>query len=157
MSVFTFYIFDRAGACLYYHEWRRPRPAAAGAGSMPEDFKLVFGLVWSLRSFAAALDPRAAAPAPMGTPARIGDGAGFQSFRTEAYKLHFLEVPSGLKFVLTTAPHVGPLLEQMRHVYRALFVEHVAKNPLYAPGDAFLFEPFTVALNKYVHELGLLP
>ncbi len=33
----------------------------------------------------------------MGAPQRIGDGCSFNSFRTSAYKLHFLESPSGLK------------------------------------------------------------
>lgn len=56
---------------------------------------------------AAARPIRAPPPAPsvrrspakqqMGAPLRIGDGCAFQSFRTSAYKLHFLESPSGLK------------------------------------------------------------
>ena len=103
----------------------------------------------------------------MGAPTRIGQGCTFRAFKTDTYKLHFLESPSGLKvrtalqwlvlypclrglslnsfslspppqFLLTTAPSVGNLGEQLHHVYAALFVDHVAKNPLYTPGDQFL-------------------
>jgi hypothetical protein len=68
----------------------------------------------------------------------IGDLPTFSSFRTNNYKLHFLESPSGLKLLLVTDPTVGNLADQLNHIYSALFVELVAKNPLYTPGDAFL-------------------
>ena len=42
------YMFDRAGACLHYHEWARPRAPEAG---LAEDAKLMFGLLFSLRAF----------------------------------------------------------------------------------------------------------
>lgn len=32
---------------------------------------------------------------------------GFHSFRTDTYKLHFFETPTGFKFVLTTDPGAG--------------------------------------------------
>ena len=43
-----------------------------------------------------------------------------------------------LQFVLTTDPSVGAMVEQLQYIYSALFVELVAKNPLYTPGEAFL-------------------
>jgi hypothetical protein len=30
------------------------------------------------------------------------------------------------------------MVEQLQYIYASLFVELVAKNPLYTPGDAFL-------------------
>ncbi|KAI7842439.1 hypothetical protein COHA_004078 [Chlorella ohadii] len=156
MPCFTFYIFNRKGACQYYHEWQRLKPVRSGAGSQEEDFKLMFGLFWSMRALSSALDPKNPAKQQMGAPQRIGDGCSFNSFRTSAYKLHFLESPSGLKFVLTTDPSVGSLAEALQYIYASLFVELVAKNPLYTPGEPFLFEPFSAALNKYMRTLGLL-
>lgn len=29
-----------------------------GAGSIQEDFKLMFGLVWSMKAFSTAIDPK---------------------------------------------------------------------------------------------------
>lgn len=57
MLCYTLYIFDRHGSCQYYHEWSRPRSVLQGAGSMQEEFKLLFGLVWSLKALSATIDP----------------------------------------------------------------------------------------------------
>jgi hypothetical protein len=58
MPAYSLYIFNRQGVCQYYHEWSRPKPVKQGAGSQEEDFKLVFGLFWSMKTFAAAVDPK---------------------------------------------------------------------------------------------------
>lgn len=155
MGCYTFYIFNRNGTCQYYHEWTRQR---RGVGVGPEDFKLTFGLFWSMRGLAAALDPTRSggkAGGAVGRPLRIGEGAAFRSFQTDAYKMHFYESPTGLKLVMLTDPSVGDLSNQLATIYGQLFVQHVARNPLYSPGDAFLFEPFSSALNKYIRSLGL--
>lgn len=52
------YMFGRDGACLYYHEWLRPKPVRDGAGSTSDDQKMMFGLFFSLKTFAAAMDPK---------------------------------------------------------------------------------------------------
>lgn len=54
MGCFNMYILNREGTCLCYHEWRRPR-----ACDLPpeDDQKNMFGLLFALRTFAAALDP----------------------------------------------------------------------------------------------------
>lgn len=57
MVCFTFYIFNRKGVCQYYHEWSRSKPSREG-GSKQEDFKLMFGLFWSMKTFSAAMDPK---------------------------------------------------------------------------------------------------
>ena len=51
---------------------------------------------------------------------------------------------------------MGDLSQQLEHVYNVLYLEHVVKNPLYTPGDQFLFEPFTLALSRYMMSLKLL-
>ncbi len=51
------YVFDRAGTALHYAEWHRPKPVSAGAGSPADDAKMMFGLLFSLRTLAAAVDP----------------------------------------------------------------------------------------------------
>jgi Sybindin-like family len=56
---YNIYIFNREGTCLYYHEWSRPKPVQHGAGSEQDDQKMMFGLFFSLKTFTAAMDPRA--------------------------------------------------------------------------------------------------
>jgi hypothetical protein len=67
MGCLTFYVMNRAGRPLYYHEWMRPK-ALAGPGSQAEDFKLMFGLVWSMKAFAAAMDPKRCPSGALGLP-----------------------------------------------------------------------------------------
>lgn len=56
--LFNIYIFNREGVCLYYHEWCRPKSVREGAGSVSDDQKMMFGLFFSLKTFAAAMDPK---------------------------------------------------------------------------------------------------
>ena len=53
------YVFDRAGTALHYAEWDRPKSVRArgGAGTPADDAKMMFGLLFSLRTLAAAVDP----------------------------------------------------------------------------------------------------
>jgi trafficking protein particle complex subunit 1 len=94
---------------------------------------------------------------PFMTPLRINDGACFHSFATNNYRLHFLEVPSGLKLILTTAPQFADCQQVLQYIYDSLYVELVMKNPLYTPGLPFQNELFTQGLQKYLRSIpGML-
>ncbi|GMY07340.1 transposon tx1 uncharacterized 149 kda protein [Fagus crenata] len=69
----------------------------------------------------------------LGVPQFPGQGCSFQSFRTNTYKLSFMESPSGIKIILVTHPRTGDLRESLKYIYN-LYVEYVVKNPLYNPG-----------------------
>jgi trafficking protein particle complex subunit 1 len=95
----------------------------------------------------------------LGTPRRIGQGCQFYSYKTDVYKMHFFESPSGMKvsaallrcphcasaprlttctqMVLNTSSDVGNLKEALGYIYDDVFVEFVVKNPLYNPGEPF--------------------
>jgi hypothetical protein len=42
---------------------------------------------------------------------------GFQSFKTEGFKLHYFETASGLKFVITTDLAAPDMNEHLRSIY----------------------------------------
>ena len=145
MLPYSFYMFNRDGECLQYIEWSRPRQAANAA----DDAKMVFGLLFSLNAFVSKIDPAGGGgPPPPGPPPPRK--LGFQSFRTDTYKLHYLELPSGIQLVLTTEPSAGDLRDSLRHIYGSLYVELVQKSPLHAPGRPFVSEPFVTAVQKYL-------
>jgi uncharacterized protein YcfL len=52
-GAYTFYIYNKQGICVHYREWLRPLVTL----SPQEDQKLMFGLLFSLKSFTAKLDP----------------------------------------------------------------------------------------------------
>ena len=58
MVAHNIYFFNRQGTCLYYYEWHRPKHVREGAGTPADDQKMMFGLFFSLKTFAAAMDPR---------------------------------------------------------------------------------------------------
>ncbi len=48
---------------------------------------------------------------------------GFQSLRTNKYKLHFYETPSGLKFVLNTDLGVGNIHSYLQQMYSKVCIK----------------------------------
>ena len=57
--------------------------------SKEEEAKLLYGMLFSLKSFSAKLSP-------------IDMKQGFTSYKTNVYRLSLYETPSSLKFVLNT-------------------------------------------------------
>ncbi|KAG8476710.1 hypothetical protein CXB51_030451 [Gossypium anomalum] len=171
------YVFNRNGVCLLYREWNRPLHTL----NPQQDHKLMFGLLFSLKSLTAKMDPtkyhfvslslhsfqhqfsvavynfllmmRSAEKGNLGIPQLPGQGCSFHSFRTNTYKLSFMETPSGIKFILVTNPRTGDLRETLKYIYN-LYVEYVAKNPLYTPGTLIRCELFNTALDQYVRSIA---
>jgi trafficking protein particle complex subunit 1 len=90
--IYCFYLFNRDGVCLYYEDWNRVRKPK----SLPEEQKLIFGLLFSLKATVLAMSPR--------QPTE-----GLHSYCTATYKLNYFETMTGLKFVLITDPTVPSL------------------------------------------------
>ncbi|KAG6742264.1 hypothetical protein POTOM_055554 [Populus tomentosa] len=123
------YVFNRNGVCLLYREWNRPLHTL----NAQQDHKLMFGLLFSLKSLTAKMDPTSMDKGNLGVPQLPGQGCSFHSFRTNTYKLSFMETPSGIKIILITHPKTGDLRESLKYIYN-LYVEYVVKNPIYTPG-----------------------
>ncbi|THG01618.1 hypothetical protein TEA_016092 [Camellia sinensis var. sinensis] len=131
------YVFNRNGVCLLYREWNRPLHTL----NAQQDHKLMFGLLFSLKSLTAKMDPTSAEKGNLGVPQLPGQGCSFHSFRTNTYKLSFMESPSGIKIILVTHPRTGDLRDSLKYIYN-LYVEYVVKNPLYTPGTPIRFYGF---------------
>lgn len=134
MTVFNLYIFDRNGNCLYYAEWNRRKQSGI---SQDEEFKLMFGLLFSIRSFVSRMSP-------------TDQNDGFVSYRTNQYKLHFYETPSGLKFVINTDLSVGNIHDVLQQLYSQVFVEYAIKNPAYSLGQPVISELFKSKLDEFI-------
>lgn len=137
MTVFNLYVFDRNCTCLYYREWLRTKEAGI---SKDEEFKLMYGMIFSIKSFLSRLSHKNAKE-------------NFLSYSTSKYKLHYFESATGLKFVLNTDVSVGSLSNELWHVYSTIYVEYVTKNPLIELGEKITSELFTTTLDAYIQSL----
>jgi len=78
----------------------------------------------------------------------------FTAYKTSSYKLHFFESATGFKFILLTDPSVGNIQEQLKHIYKNIFVEYVKKNPVYKLGAKVTCHLFEEVLEKYAQSLN---
>mmetsp|Transcript_36672 Transcript_36672/g.59268 ORF Transcript_36672/g.59268 Transcript_36672/m.59268 type:complete len:142 (+) Transcript_36672:67-492(+) len=136
MTVYNLYIFSRSGVCLFYEEWSRRKLDMSAS----EDRKLMFGLLFSMKAFVNKLSPKPSTE-------------GFHSFRTNAFKLHYYETPSGLRFVLNTDANAGDLRETLKYIYSQIYVPIALRNPLYTPNDPITSDLFSTALQKCIRGL----
>lgn len=81
--------------------------------------KMLFGLLFSLKQFAVKMDPKEDATKP----------CSFHAFRTNNYKLHFLETATGLLFLLTTDPSAPDMRDRLLQC-SVLHDDLVVKNPI---------------------------
>ncbi|XP_005106411.1 trafficking protein particle complex subunit 1 [Aplysia californica] len=141
MTIFNFYLFDRHGTCLYYAEWNRKKQLTM---SKEEEFKLMYGMIFSIKSFASRLSP-------------TDMKEGFLNFTTSKYKLHFFETPSGLKFIMNTDLSVGNMKDVLHQIFSSLYVEYVVKNPLCELDQPVTSELFKTKLDEYIRGLPQFP
>lgn len=136
VQLYTLSIFNRQGAPLFYKEWSRPSPAK----DMKEEHKLMFGFLFSLKQLVSKMSPR--------------KGGGFYACSTSAYKLHYFETASGLRFVLTTDLAAADMRETLRYIYSQIYVECLTKNPLYTPGEPISCPLFIDNLERYTSTIS---
>jgi len=136
MTIYNLYIFGNSGHCIFHCDWKRDRKS-----SMPkqEEFKLVYGMLHSVRSVVNKLSP---------TDSR----QGFQNFQTNKYKLNYFETASGIKFVMNSDKRATGIQDLLRQIYSMVFVEHVVKNPLIDPNTEINSELFKQKLNDLVQK-----
>nr|XP_015912822.1 trafficking protein particle complex subunit 1 [Parasteatoda tepidariorum]XP_015912823.1 trafficking protein particle complex subunit 1 [Parasteatoda tepidariorum]XP_015912824.1 trafficking protein particle complex subunit 1 [Parasteatoda tepidariorum] len=139
MTIYNLYIFNSAGSCIYYHEWLRRREAGM---SRDEEMKLMYGLIFSLKSFVQKLSP-------------VDCKDGFLNYRTSRYKLNFYETGTGLKLIMNTDVNSTNVREYLQKIYKEVYVEYVVKNPECKLNKEIVSEVFKSKLDKLVRSLPI--
>ncbi|KAK6738476.1 hypothetical protein RB195_020525 [Necator americanus] len=101
-----------------------------------EEFKLMFGMLLSLRSFAERLSSK--------------DGQQLvRYFKTSSYRMNYMETPTGLKMVMNTDPSAVGIPELIRAIYQ-IYVDTVMKNPLIDTSTQITSDLFATRVDQLV-------
>ncbi|KAF8386735.1 trpp-1 [Pristionchus pacificus] len=116
MAIYNLYIFNKDGTCIFYREWKREKQSGLPRS---EEYKLMFGMLISLRSFAERLSTK---------DGEIPDGS--LCYATTYSEQDIVpRSPTGLKMVLNTDPNANGVPDLVRGIYQA-YVECITKNCL---------------------------
>jgi len=124
--IYNLHLFDGSGNCIF----------SLNREEREEDTKLLYGFLYSLKSFSLRI-----------APVLLKENSFF-TYSTNCYQLLFLEMATSLKLVLLVNPDVSKSNEyykqMLREFYRTVYVEYVIKNPIKPkPGaviDSLLFK-----------------
>ena len=142
MTIYNLYIFNSEGQCIYYWEWKR---SGVSNVSQTEEFKLMYGMIFSIKSFINRLSP-------------IDTENQFVSYATNKHRLHFYETASKLKFVLNTDLQADTtrVCDILKEIYSGYYVQYVVKNPFCDPkGVSIESSLFTKKLNVFISNLSI--
>jgi hypothetical protein len=122
-------VFDRKGKTLFTKRYakKNKEEVEVDEEQLSEQRKLVFGMLFSLREVASSLTP------DDGTK----DGR-IHSVKTGASTLYSYETNSGLRFALymsasSDSADASSIRSALSHVYNELWINCVARSPLYNP------------------------
>lgn len=126
MPVHSLHVFDRKGKALFTKRYVKESEEPD-----PDQLKLVFGMLYSLREVSASLSGHEGGG--------LGPDGGLHSVRTGASTLYNYETASGLRFAMyVTAESTNPIFatpirKSLAHVYHELWIKSVTRSPLYRP------------------------
>lgn len=142
-KIYSFHIFDRHCNCIFYTSWNQTDQKDLEL--VKEDSKLVYGVAFSLRNIITKLNP---------DKKRYFDitSESFLVYRTNAYKLHYLETATSVKFVLMTDHSTPNLRKEMEEIYR-VYVNYVSKNAMISFDSAINNDLFRSQLQRYIRTL----
>ncbi|XP_065072779.1 trafficking protein particle complex subunit 1 [Ochlerotatus camptorhynchus] len=137
--IYNLYIFDKYGTLLHYAEWNRLKQSGI---TKDEEAKLMYGMLFSLKSFVNKISP-------------IDPKEGFLYYKTNKYALHYVEVSSGLNFVLNTDTTASGIKDFLLQLYSKIWVEYVVRNPLWTIGTPVTSDLFKSKLDEFVKQSPL--
>lgn len=152
-KIIEFFIFHRNSTCLLHLEPQEDKNLisnkAITASSNKENehrYKLLFGLLFSMRSFVKQVSPDNGKNDP--------NKDALKSFSTANYKVHYEEFLNGLRFIIITTPMKSYLGDAMRTIFQNFYTTLISKNVFANPEEQIKNEVFMELVNSYLITLN---
>uniref|UniRef100_A0A0N4ZPF2 Trafficking protein particle complex subunit n=1 Tax=Parastrongyloides trichosuri TaxID=131310 RepID=A0A0N4ZPF2_PARTI len=133
MTIYNFYLFNTNGKCIYYKDFQRTRKNDM---DLEEEFKLIFGMIFSLNSFSTKLCTKDSAQQ-------------LKSYTTNTYKMFYMETLTGYKLILNTDPDALGINDLLQSIYKT-FADIVVSNGLIDPNDKVNCEDFENTISQLI-------
>jgi len=78
----------------------------------------------------------------------------FKSFSTSTFKLHYIEILNGLRFVFLTGPTNLDFGTYLKDIYSAFYVNYISKNILINKEEPIKNEIFIELVTNYINNLN---
>lgn len=146
MQIFEFFIFNRNGVCLLHIDFQDETLSAKNKAQQvnrenENRYKLIFGLIFSMKSFVKNLSP-------------IGNVDFFKNFSTSNFKLNYVEFLNGFRFVLFTSPLKMDLSSYLKEIFSVYYVNLISKNILLNKDDVIKNDLFIESVYAYLSNLN---
>ena len=141
-----FFIFNKSGVCLYHLDLQegpniQNKALFAGDKTNLDRYKLIFGLLFSMKSFIKNVSPDKSKDM-------------FKSFFNTNYKLHYYEFLNGLRFIVFSIPMKLDLSNYLKEIYSAYYVNFISKNVFANKDEQIKSEIFSDLVSGYLTNLN---
>ena len=100
-------------------------------------YKLIYGLLFSMRSFVKKVSTNK-------------ETDTFRNFSTSEYKLHYIELINGLRFIILTNPTKSDYANNLKEIFKNYYFPLISSN-MFADKDAFITnEIFIESVKNYL-------
>lgn len=148
LHILEFFIFNRSGVCILHLDFQDDQLAPTNkALSMTNErqtenrYKLIFGLLFSMKSFVKNISPNKSLDF-------------FKNFSTSNFKLHYLELLNGLRFIILSTPMKMDLSQYLKDIYSAYYVNFISKNIMINKEKPIKNELFLELVSAYLTNLN---
>lgn len=148
LQIMEFFIFNRMGVCLVHIDLQEDQLIVTNKAlnlsadrKLEDRYKLIFGLLFSMKSFVKNLSPN-----------KTFDF--FKSYLSSKYKLHYIELLNGLRFVALTTPIKADLNPYLKEIFSAFYVNFISKNIFLNKDEPIRSDIFLELVFNYLTNLN---
>ncbi len=145
-KVKEFFIFNRYGICLCHIDLQNDENinkanCVITDRKLENRYKLIFGLLFSMKTFVKKISTNP-------------DNEKFKNFKTSEYKLHYLELINGLRFIILSSPTNSDYASYLNDIYNSFYVSLISLNPFIDKNSTINNQVFLDLTRTYLSSIN---